>query len=40
MTQKFVEGIDIVFTLKNQGGNEQLEVSAPYGVAYAIALGG
>lgn len=40
MTQKFVEGIDIVFTLKNQGGNEQLEVSSPYGVAYAIALGG
>ena len=40
MTQKFVEGIDIVFTLKNQGGNETLEVSAPYGVAYAIALGG
>ncbi len=40
MTQKFVEGIDIVFTLKNQGGNETLEVSSPYGVAYAIALGG
>tara|TARA_B100000214_G_scaffold124704_1_gene88521 strand:- start:4107 stop:5243 length:1137 start_codon:yes stop_codon:yes gene_type:complete len=40
MTQKFVEGIDIVFTLKNQGANETLEVSAPYGVAYAIALGG
>lgn len=40
MTQKFVEGIDIVFTLKNQGGNEQLEVSSPYGVAYAVALGG
>ena len=40
MTQKFVEGIDIVFTLKNQGGNETLEVSSPYGVAYAVALGG
>ena len=40
MTQKFVEGIDIVFNHKNVGGNEQLEVTAPYGVAYAIALGG
>lgn len=40
MTQKFVEGIDIVFIHKNVGGNEQLEVTAPYGVAYAIALGG
>ena len=40
MTQKFVEGIDIVFIHKNVGGNETLEVTAPYGVAYAIALGG
>ena len=40
MTQKFVEGIDIVFTHKNVGSNETLEVSSPYGVAYAIALGG
>ena len=40
MTQKFVEGIDIVFIHKNVGGNETLAVTAPYGVAYAIALGG
>ena len=40
MTQKFVAGIDTTLTLKNQGGNETLEISNPYGVAYAIALGG
>lgn len=40
MTQKFVEGIDIVFIHQNVGGNETLAVTAPYGVAYAIALGG
>lgn len=40
MTQKFVAGIDIVFIHQNVGGNETLAVTAPYGVAYAIALGG
>lgn len=40
MTQKFVAGIDVVFIHQNVGGNETLAVTAPYGVAYAIALGG
>lgn len=40
MNVKFVAGIDTTLTLKNQGGDERFEISSPYGVAYAIALGG
>ncbi len=40
MVQKFVAGIDTTLTQVNVGGNETLEISSPYGVAYAIALGG
>ena len=37
---KLVQGIDIEITKQNAGGNEQLTISSPYSVAYAIALGG
>lgn len=40
LVDKVVPGTDIFFTLNNQGGNESLSISAPYAVAYAIALGG
>ena len=40
LVEKIVPGTDIFITLENAGGNERLSISAPYAVAYAIALGG
>jgi hypothetical protein len=37
---KFVAGTDIEITKINPGGVEQLKLSSPYSIAYAIALGG
>lgn len=40
LIDKIVPGTDIFITQNNIGGNESLSISAPYAVAYAIALGG
>lgn len=40
LINKIVPGTDIFITRQNIGGNENITISAPYAVAYAIALGG
>ena len=40
LINKIVPGTDIFITRKNIGANENITISAPYAVAYAIALGG
>ena len=40
LINKIVPGTDIYITRKNIGANENITISAPYAVAYAIALGG
>jgi len=40
LLNKFVEGVDIELKVLNAGAAEQVRISAPYSVAYAIALGG
>ena len=40
LTEKFLAGTDITFSVDNAGGDEKLLVSSPYAIVYAIALGG
>jgi hypothetical protein len=40
LNNKFVQGVDVELKILNPGGAEQVRISAPYSVAYAIALGG
>jgi len=40
LINKIVPGTDIFITRQNIGANENITISAPYAVAYAIALGG
>lgn len=40
LVNKIVAGTDIYITRKNIGANENITISAPFAVAYAIALGG
>lgn len=40
LVNKIVPGTDIYITRKNIGANENITISAPFAVAYAIALGG
>ena len=40
LTEKFLAGTDITFSVANAGGDEKLLVSSPFAIVYAIALGG
>ena len=40
LTEKFLAGTDITFTVTNAGADEKISIGAPYSIVYAIALGG
>ena len=40
LTDKFLAGTDITFSVTNAGADEKLLISSPYAIVYAIALGG